>query len=136
MGTETSHRMPTPQCGTGITLPLLLSLLGLEFHRIGVKQEVGYALARLSLLKTLPTVIGRRSALGVCANSIEKFRAEHVFAHSLAKLRGSSSTAVAAELAGKGINPVASQAIGNCRQIVYRRADLLSVEWIQKLISS
>ena len=102
---------------------------------LGVKQEVGYALARLSLLETLPTVVGRRNARRVSAESIRKFQAEYVFATMLAKLRGSSSTTIAAELAERGIAPVASRAIGNCRQIVYRRADLLSVDWVQKLMS-
>lgn len=96
---------------------------------LGVKQEVGYALARLSLLETSLTVFGRRIARGVSAGSLKKFETEYVFAAALAQLKGCSSAAIADALKSKGIEPVASRTIGNCRQIVYRRADLRCVEW-------
>lgn len=96
---------------------------------LGVKQEVGYALARLSLLETSLTVFGRRIARGVSAGSLKQFETEYVFAAALAQLKGCSSAAIADALKSKGIEPVASRTIGNCRQIVYRRADLRCVEW-------
>lgn len=97
---------------------------------LGVKQEVGYALARLSLLETSPTVVGRRTARGVSTGAIEKFETEYVFATALAQSKGCSSATIADALTRKGIEPVASRRVGNCRQIVYRRADLLSVGWV------
>jgi len=81
---------------------------------LGVKQEVGYALARLSLLETSPTVVGRRTARGVSAGAIEKFETEYVFANTLARSMGCSSAAIADALARKGIEPVASRRVGNC----------------------
>lgn len=97
---------------------------------LGIKQEVCYALARLSLLATQPFTTGRRKARGVSLGAIKQFQAAYVFATELAKIHSCSCSTVALALSRQGIEPVASRTLGNCRQIVYRRADLLSVEWV------
>lgn len=94
--------------------------------RLGVKEEVGYALARLSLLETMQLTSGRRKARGISVRALEKFKAEYVFATELAKTKGCSCRMIAGTLSARGVNPVAGPAVGNCRQLVYRRAEVVS----------
>lgn len=98
--------------------------------RMGVKQEVAYALATLGLLEVETYTCGRRQAKGVSDRTLEKFYQSYVFAASLAKSLGRSSRAVIAALSSEGIDPVAGPSLGNCRQAVYLRASLKGISWL------
>lgn len=95
---------------------------------LGVKEEVAYALTRLSLLETVQFTAGRRKAKGVCSEALKNFKNEYVLASELAKVKRCSSGKIATALADLGIHPVAGPSIGNCRQLVYRRAETFSFD--------
>ena len=98
--------------------------------RLGVKQEVAYALVNLGLLETEIYTCGRRQAQGVNVRALATFHETYVFAVDLAKSLGRSPRAVIAALASDGIEPVASPTIGNCRQTLYRREGLKGISWL------
>lgn len=108
--------------------------------RLGVKQEVAYALVNLGLLET--EISHLRSATGSRrqSESTATFHETYVFAVDLAKSLGRSPRAVIAALASDGIEPVASPTIGNCRQTLYRREGLKGIcearRWRKNHISS
>ncbi len=98
--------------------------------RLGVKQEVAYALVNLGLLEVEIYTCGRRQAQGVSARSLEKFHTDYVLVANVAKSLGRSSRAVIKALTDDVIEPIAGPALGNCRQTVYLRKDLETVPWI------
>ena len=98
--------------------------------RLGVKQEVAYALANLGLLEVEMYTCGRRQAQGVSTGSLETFHTVYVLAANVAKSLGRSSRAVIKALTDDAIEPIASPALGNCRQTVYLRKDLETVPWL------
>lgn len=98
--------------------------------RLGVKQEVAYALANLGLLEIELYTCGRRQARGVSATSLEKFLACFVFVSNVAKSLGRSPRAVITALTEDGVKPVAGPALRNCRQTVYFRKDLETIPWL------
>lgn len=100
--------------------------------RLGVKQEVAYALANLGLLEVEIYTCGRRQAQGVSTRSLERFHANYVLAANVAKSLGRSSRAVIKALTDDAIEPIAGPALGNCRQTVYLRKDLETVPWLAK----
>ena len=99
--------------------------------RLGVKQEVAYALVRLGLLEVSSYIAGRRQARGVSVPALEKFSRKYVFATDLAKSLCRSPRAVIEALTADGIELVAGPTKGNCRQAVYLRKDLDTVSWLQ-----
>lgn len=101
-------------------------------NRMGVKQEVAYALVNLGLLEAGVYISGRRQAQGVSVRSLEKFLRCHVLAADVAKSLGRSSRAVITALSDEGVEPVAGPALGNCRQTVYLRQDLEMIPWVQQ----
>lgn len=98
--------------------------------RLGVKQEVAYALATLGLLETEMYTCGRRQAQGVKVRALVTFHETYVFAVDLAKSLGRSPRAVIAALASDGIEPVVGSTIGNCRQTLYLREGLKVISWL------
>lgn len=98
--------------------------------RLGVKQEVAYALVNLGLLEVEMYACGRRQAQGVSTGSLETFHTVNVLAANVAKSLGRSSRAVIKALSDDAIEPIAGPALGNCRQTVYLRKDLETVPWL------
>jgi len=97
---------------------------------LGVKQEVAYALVRLGLLESELVQAGRRQAQGISTSAVLAFRSSYVLAAELARGCGRSSRALIEALASDGVEPVAGPAQGTCRQVVYRRADLVRANWL------
>lgn len=99
-------------------------------ERLGVKQEVAYALIRAGLLAVDQRALGRRTAAVVREDSIDAFNDAYVFAADLARTRRTSSRSLVRALSQDGVDPVAGPSLGNCRQIVYARSDVAAVQWI------
>lgn len=108
----------------GLSVPLAA-------ERLGVKQEVGYALVRAGLLVAEHRSRGRRSAAVVSDASIDLFNATYIFATELARSLGRSPRAVVQALAEEKVEPVAGPSQGNCRQVVYARRDLAALGWLE-----
>lgn len=103
----------------------------LTAERLGVKQEVAYALIRAGLLVAEQRCHGRRTAAVVSDASIDLFNATYIFATELARSLGRSPRAVVQALAEEKVEPVAGPSLGNCRQVVYARRDLAAVGWLE-----
>lgn len=99
-------------------------------EHLGVKQEVAYALIRLGLLEADETRLGRRTVATLRAEQLQRFHSKYVFASELARACGRSPKAVVAALAAEHVTEVAGPNRGNCRQVVFARADVESVEWL------
>jgi len=99
-------------------------------EHLGVKQEVAYALIRLGLLEADETRMGRRIVATLSADQLQRFHSNCVFASELARACGRSPKAVVAALAAEGVIEIAGPNRGNCRQVVFARADVASVEWL------
>lgn len=108
----------------GLSVPLAA-------ERLGVKQEVAYALIRAGLLSAEQRCHGRRSAAVVSEASIDMFNATYVFAAALARSLGRSPKAVVQALAEEQVEPIAGPSLSNCRQVVYARRDLVAVSWLE-----
>lgn len=98
-------------------------------ERLGVKQEVVYALIRAGLLVAEQQSDGRRKAAFISESSLSLFCATYIFATEIARSLRTSPKAVAHALSSEGIKPVAGPSLGNCRQVVYARNDLTAVPW-------
>lgn len=114
----------------GSTSQAIMSIPAIA-SRLGVKQEVAYALCKLGMLETTTYVVGRRQAQGVSLVALEKFTITYVFAACIAKFCHHSPRAVIHALAAEGIKPVAGSEDGSCRQAVYLRKDLDATCWIK-----
>lgn len=99
-------------------------------EHLGVKQEVAYALIRLGLLEADETRLGRRTVATLSAEQLQRFHSNYVLASELARACGRSPKAVVAALVAEGITEIAGPNRGNCRQVVFARADVESVEWL------
>ena len=100
-------------------------------RRLGVKQEVAYALIRLELLAAENVVIGRRRTLIVPASSLHTFSENYVLAAELARSHRRSPKAMVTALTAEGVTPSAGPDHGGCRQIVYARDRLNNVSWLK-----
>ena len=89
-----------------------------------VKQEVVYSLVRSKLLFAELRRIGRRPALWVTRDELQRFANTFIFGRDLAKLHATSSRSLATKLNDLGVSPVAGPGIDSCRQLVYRRSDI------------
>ncbi|OGB35321.1 MAG: hypothetical protein A3F78_11765 [Burkholderiales bacterium RIFCSPLOWO2_12_FULL_61_40] len=89
--------------------------------RIGVKQEVAYALVRIGLLQTAMRKIGRRTEQRVPTDALKNFERQYVFGRDIAQTLGRSSRSITAFLASEGVEPIAGPAINKCRQILFER---------------
>jgi hypothetical protein len=89
-----------------------------------VKQEVVYSLVRSKLLFAELRRIGRRPALWVTRDELQRFANTFIFGRDLAKSHATSSRSIATKLNDLGVSPVAGPSIDSCRQLVYRRSDI------------
>lgn len=105
-------------------MPEKLLLISDAAKCLGVKEEVAYTLTRLLLLETVQFIAGRRMVKGVSREALKKFQDDYVLASELANVKRCSSGKIATALAELGVHPVAGPSIGNCRQLVYRRAEI------------
>ena len=92
--------------------------------RIGVKQEVAYALVRSGLLHASLRKVGRRSERRVNVRILEEFQRRYVLGRDIARLLGRSPRAIFEFLLADGVSPVAGPGVDNCRQIVFKRDDV------------
>jgi hypothetical protein len=99
-------------------------------ERLGIKQEVVYALIRAGLLAGEHSVDGRRKAAFISELAMAQFRTNYVLATEIARSLRTSPKAVARALSDDGVEPVAGPSAGNCRQVVYARCDLSTVRWL------
>lgn len=89
-----------------------------------VKQEVVYSLVRSKLLCAELKKIGRRPALWVTRDELQRFATTFIFGRDLAKALSTSSRSLASKLKDLGVEPVAGPGIDTCRQLVFRRSDI------------
>lgn len=89
--------------------------------RIGVKQEVVYALVRSGLLQATPRKVGRRLEHRVKAVILDEFERRYILGRDIAQLLGRSPRAIAEFLLADGVRPVAGPSVDNCRQNVFQR---------------
>jgi hypothetical protein len=96
-------------------------------ERIGVKQEVAYALVRSGLLPTVGMDAGtKRDGRGVTPSALETFGQRYAFARDLAKQLGRSPKAIVEKLRLLGLRPVCGPLIDGCRQILYLNDSVLT----------
>jgi hypothetical protein len=90
-------------------------------ERIGVKQEVAYALVRSGLLPTVEMKVGtKRDGQGVTPAALEIFGQRYIFARDLAKHLCRSPKTVIEKLGLLGLHPVCGPQVDGCRQVVYQ----------------
>ena len=89
--------------------------------RIGIKQEVVYALVRSGLLQATLRKVGRRAEQRVKAVILEEFERRYILGRDIAQLLGRSPRAVAEFLLANGVRPVAGPGVDNCRQLFFQR---------------
>lgn len=91
--------------------------------RLGVKQEVAYALIRAGLLSTIVEASGRRCAHWVTTKALRQFQTRYVLGPELRVALGTSAKALPQKLHAAGFVAVAGPKIGHspCRQYVWRR---------------
>lgn len=89
--------------------------------RIGVKQEVVYALVRVGLLHASLRKSGRRTEQRVKRSVLDDFEHRYIFGRDVARVLGRSPRATAAFLVTEGVLPVAGPGIDTCRQTVFER---------------
>lgn len=91
-------------------------------ERVGIKQEVAYAIVRAGLLRTKPLdAVTKRSTQCVEPTDLEEFGARYVFARDVAKQLGRSPKAVIEKLVLLGIKPACGPEINGCRQAVFEQ---------------
>jgi hypothetical protein len=96
-------------------------------ERIGVKQEVAYAIVRAGLLPTTKMDAGmKRDGQGVTPAALETFGQLYIFARDLAKELGRSPKTVIEQLRVLGVQPVCGPEVDGCRQFVYRKESALT----------
>lgn len=94
-------------------------------RELGLKQEVGYALAKAGLLGSCPDSSGARR---VRQQDINQFRKEYVSLRDLAEEAGVSPRSMLRLI---DVQPVAGPGVDGNRQYFFKRADLM-----QKILSS
>jgi len=93
---------------------------------LNVKQEVVYALARSGILSVEQKTLGRRASQWIADEELARFIDRYVFARDLAKELTTTPKSLAINLKGIGVMPVAGPGVDNCRQLLYRKADLVA----------
>lgn len=89
--------------------------------RIGVKQEVVYALVRSGLVTASLRRIGRRSVQKVGVTALQTFEQRYILGRDVAQSLGRSPRAIAEFLLAAGIRPIAGPGVDRCRQLIYDR---------------
>lgn len=93
---------------------------------LNVKQEVIYALVRSGILSVDQKTIGRRTSQWVAEEELARFSNHYVFARDLAKAMSTNPKSLSMNLKVIGVMPVAGPGVDNCRQLLYRKADLVA----------
>lgn len=96
-------------------------------HQLKIKQEVAYAIVRCGLLRISDHRIGRRNIQMVHLSELTAFENQYVFARELAKRFNRSSRAVISSIERTGVTPICGPSVDGCRQVIYRRVDLLPI---------
>lgn len=94
--------------------------------RLCVKQEVAYALVREGILETVNDE-GRKRDRRVSPAGMKLFRERYVFLREVAAQAGCSPRAMLASLRAQGVIPVTGPVLGGCRQYLFERAHLGSI---------
>jgi excisionase family DNA binding protein len=89
--------------------------------KLGVKQEVAYALVRRGLLQSTSATGRRRSQAMISASDIAAFKRGFVSAAELAQMHRTSPRAVAHLLQSRNIKPIAGPGVDGCRQYFFSR---------------
>lgn len=92
--------------------------------RIGVKQEVVYALVRSGFLRATLRKSGRRTEQRVKSATLEEFGRRYIFGRDIATALARSPRAIVKFFAAEGVLPVAGPGFDSCRQIVFARNDV------------
>lgn len=92
--------------------------------RIGVKQEVVYALVRACLLQCILRRSGRRPEQRVKVIQLQEFELRYIFSRDIAAMTGRSPRAIIEFLKTENVQPVAGPSLNNCRQFVFERAQV------------
>lgn len=98
--------------------------------RLGIKQEVAYALVRSGLLHATLRKVGRRPEKRVKVTTLEDFERGHILGRDVARLLGRSPRAIADFLLANGVMPVAGPGIDTCRQTVFKRVEVY--DWLHR----
>jgi predicted DNA-binding transcriptional regulator AlpA len=93
-------------------------------ERLGVKQEVAYALVKSKLLPVRVHRVGRRDVQLVYIGDLAAFSERYVFARDVAKALGRSSRSLIQALTNSNVRAVASPDANGCRQVVYLATDV------------
>lgn len=94
--------------------------------RLGVKQEVAYYLARRGILVSTSTRVGRRVERRVSESALVTFTESYVLAKTIAVRTDSSARAVQRFLTDCGVTAVCGPGVDACRQLVYRRDEVVA----------
>lgn len=94
--------------------------------RLGVKQEVAYYLARRGVLLSASTRVGRRVERRVSESALVTFTESYVLAKTIAVRTDSSARAVQRFLTDCGVTAVCGPGVDACRQLVYRREEVVA----------
>lgn len=96
-------------------------------ERVGIKQEVAYALVRAGILKTVSISDGTKyESAGVSPEQLEEFGRQYVLARDLAKMRRRSPKSVIQKLELLEIQPVCGPKVDGCRQVLYANTPALA----------
>ena len=95
--------------------------------RLGVKQEVAYALVRGGLLQSHQLKIGRRVVLLTSTQALETFSQNYAFGTELAAMLHTTPKMLVSQLERKGIRPAAGPTVAEslCRQYCWHRTATL-----------
>lgn len=92
---------------------------------LGVKQQVAYWLVRNQLLVAEKLVGKKGIGFRIHRKEIERFRQRYVFGTEIAAAIGRSSRKARLLLEAQGIQPVITDGVEPCRQLLYARSELL-----------
>lgn len=104
-------------------------------RRFRVKQEVMYSLVRLGILPVVSVRKGRRSTQMCTLTMLTEFREQYVFARDLAKVLHTSSRSIICYVFEMGVIPVAGGPDDECRQVLFRKADLLEKRLLPSVLT-
>jgi hypothetical protein len=100
-------------------------------ENLAIKQEVAYHLINKGMIKVsgLPSSSGGRQ---IARSTVAEFRNDYCFARDIARGRKTSTRKLVRDLARTGTRPICSPQVDGCRQIIFRRDDILSANANEK----
>jgi TniQ len=126
-------------CGAFISGAAMRELASLESSRsafitipelaedLAIKQEVAYHLVNKGLINAsaLPSSCGGRQ---IARSAVAEFRSNYSFARDIARGRKTSTRKLLRDLVRVGTRPICSPQVDGCRQVIFRRDDILPAE--------